>query len=304
MFLTVLNNNINENNTEIIAVIVTMIPDNRLVENVSKIDSLVDEIIIIDNTPNRIEDSIYDYLCSNPKILFIKNENNVGLGKSLNIGVKWALREKCRWVIFFDQDSIIREDFFQNIFSQSKECRYWDKVGIIAPLYIDQETSYVKTFGYSDVECKLRKTNFVPTSGSMIRREVFESIGFFREEFFIDYIDYDFCFRCINEGWIIVQNEKAVLYHSVGKPAYRNLLWIKVIPSNHTPERIYYRTRNRIILYSCYFNNYKAWIIKDIYQFFKEVIKIILFEKHKINKMLKIIKGIKHALKGKMGEYA
>lgn len=289
---------------DISAIIVTFYPDRRLLENVRNLDRQVGAILIIDNTPVPLNSEISRGLAKIPKVVTVRNGRNLGLASALNIGAKKAMGSGCRWLAFFDQDSIVAEDFFGRIFDKRDACPYWGKIGILAPKYVDQGTSFEKLFGSKDGITDLRRTVFVPTSGSVVRQEIFSCVGYFDEDFFIDYLDHDFCFRCALKGWLIAQDEDAVLYHSVGRTMSRELLWGRVITSNHSPERIYYRSRNRVVVYLRYFRNFRRWFLGDLVLLAKEMIKIMLFEEKKVEKTVNVSRGAFHALIGRMGRYA
>jgi GT2 family glycosyltransferase len=57
----------------------------------------------------------------------------------------------------------------------------------------------------------------VITSGNLLKVSAFERIGGFREDLFIDSVDFDFCLRLKKSGYRIMRCNQAILYHSLGE---------------------------------------------------------------------------------------
>jgi len=74
---------------------------------------------------------------------------------------------------------------------------------------------------------------------TLIRREVFEAIGLFDEDFFFSFEELDFCFRARRAGFSTVLDGSAVAYHECGR---------SIGPD--APERLYFAARNHLLLAS------------------------------------------------------
>ncbi len=123
------------------------------------------------------------------------------------------------------------------------------------------------------------------------------------EKLFIDYVDFEYCMRLKKNGYNIYQCNDAVIYHSVGNLVNWKIFGLNFYSTNHSPLRLYYRTRNRFYLRKLYLNDYKAFFKKDFKQVLKETLKIILVEHKKIEKLKMIIKGYWDFHKGVFGKY-
>ena len=72
----------------------------------------------------------------------------------------------------------------------------------------------------NDSECeKQYEVEFISGCAMMIKKQVFEKIGFFDEPFFLYYEDADFCFRAKKAGFKSVFVPQAVVYHYCRKSA-------------------------------------------------------------------------------------
>ena len=108
-----------------------------------------------------------------------------------------------------------------------------------------------------------------------------------------NYIDFDFCFRILENNYKMIKCNSALLFHSLGDTKLRNFFGKQISYTNHSAIRRYYMTRNRIYCWSKYKSVAGNFIKKDKQCFKNELIKIILFEDDKLFKIKMIIRGIK-----------
>ncbi|CAO4148765.1 Rhamnosyltransferase [Methylorubrum thiocyanatum] len=67
----------------------------------------------------------------------------------------------------------------------------------------------------------LRPVEFLATSGSLVDLAAFARIGPFREDFFIDAVDLEWCFRAWARGWSCWMDPGTAIPHSVGRGTLR-----------------------------------------------------------------------------------
>jgi rhamnosyltransferase len=92
----------------------------------------------------------------------------------------------------------------------------------------------------------------------LIAREVFEKVGLFREEFFIDCVDTDYFLRAAANGYATVAAMDCSIAHELGRRA-------STIPGRpgiavHPPFRRYYMARNRFVLIHEYGHRNRVWL--------------------------------------------
>ena len=75
------------------------------------------------------------------------------------------------------------------------------------------------------------------SSGSLIHIDVFKKIGLFRDDFFIDYIDFEFSVRARLNDFQISLVKDAILYHKQGNHSSHNLLFMKIDCHNYNHLR-------------------------------------------------------------------
>jgi GT2 family glycosyltransferase len=81
-------------------------------------------------------------------------------------------------------------------------------------------------------------------SGLMVRRELVETIGLPRADFFMDFFDFEYCLRARSQGYRIAVVTGVKLAHEVGEARQVRLPGYSALWPNHAPWREYYMSRN------------------------------------------------------------
>lgn len=277
----------------ICAVVVTYNPDRTLKENLLKLKEQVSKIIIVDNgSMNDVSIIVKDI----ENCIVIKNNMNLGIANALNIGVNY-IQNSCEWILTLDQDSKISSNMINLMLDEYNNRQDKNEIMIIAANSVEKNKKIYE---------KKNKSELVLTeitSGNLVNVKIFEKIGLFREELFIDLVDHEFCLRVNSKGFKILKVRNAILWHSLGNTKEYNFLGKKITSSNHSALRRYYMSRNRIIIWKEYKSKYPEWVDKDKKLFLNEFVRILLFEKQKIDKINKIIIGVLDGKKGIVGKY-
>lgn len=179
-------------------------------------------------------------------------DENTGIAAGQNTGLRLAFVQGCDTVVFFDQDSIIGDDFIAILSEGLRD----PQVSITAPVFYDEQQG----FGYPlvDILPSGRRKKYLPenlcgpidisvaiSSGMLIRRSVFDRVGLLDERLFIDYVDTEWCLRCAAQGIAIRINPAAIMTHSIGE---KSLSFAGFRVPVHSAIRRYYRIRNAIHL--------------------------------------------------------
>ena len=104
------------NNNLILCVVVSYNPDISIKKCIKAIYNQVDEIVIVDNGSSKNSD-IINLFNNDPKINVIFNDKNLGIACALNKGVKYALKNKYKWILTMDQDSEATTDMINKMLS-------------------------------------------------------------------------------------------------------------------------------------------------------------------------------------------
>ncbi|MDD7792751.1 glycosyltransferase family 2 protein [Clostridium sp. 'White wine YQ'] len=288
---------------KILAVIVTYNVESEISKNVIRLKNIVDELLIVDNGSDIRTKKSLEALESLEGVRIKFLTRNMGIAYAINTAFKYAEENGFEWVLTLDQDSKIFDDMIENMLKTyemiSDDVR--DKVAILAPKYYeekfyDKDNLNSSEEGYSTVLTEI-------TSGNLVKINLLKEIGYLREDFFIDYVDHEFCLRINREGYKVLKIENALMLHNLGNKSENIIGKYKLTSSNHSPIRRYYMTRNRMWTWKEYKHIYPEWVKADKIKFWRELFKIVLFEKHKLSKIRMIILGICDFRKKKFGKY-
>ncbi len=273
-------------------VIVAYNPTQTLIKNLKLFEEneLVKDVIIVDNTS--IQTEINEKITAFNKVSLIAYNDNLGLGKAQKDGLNKVISLGYDWVITFDQDSEITSDllFKYNKYINENDC---ENVAIINSDFIDRGKNQ-KNYDNQDV----LSVDEVVSSGSLINLKIYQKVGEIREEFFIDQIDNEYCYRVKSLNYEIRVLPDIGFYHQMGE--IRRVKLLNFYVYNQSPLRVYYRTRNLILFYKAYKD--KKLKRKNKKAIFFDFIKIF-FEKQKFKKIKMYFIGINHGLKNKTGKY-
>lgn len=282
---------------QICAVIVSFNSPETLTACINSSLNQVDTIIVIDNSSIYFKDFIRKLNYPN-KILFVFNETNKGLGYALNQGIKYSLDNSYTWTLLLDQDSELSENMVHNMMQsyENLDNKTKEETVLITPIIFDR---YFKNLLPPIVTTKLfnkkiinPKTDcfihFNLTSGSLLKNKAISKVGFMNEKYFIDYIDFDYCFRIINNNYKILLCKNALLYHSLGEKKHKAFFNF----TEHTSIRVYYQTRNRLFTLVKYGKKYKSFLYAEIFRFISKLFKILILESNKKEKLKMYFKGI------------
>lgn len=270
---------------DVAAGIVLYQPDlKRLVENIESILPQVDHVVLIDNGSTNIDLILEQYKC-NSSISIVRNEKNCGIARALNQICQWAMDHHYHWCVTLDQDSCADKEMV-NGFLQYEGLN--DQIGIIHPHRRDRNLN-LETLQYDGDYEEITDSMRVITSGCMMNLAVWQKLGGFLEELFIDYVDYEFNERLLRAGYRIIRAHKSVILHELGHRTAHNYRGHTVYATNHSAFRRYYMTRNASFFFKKYRSKeeqrkHKKHLLRSAWY-------ILLFEKDRIKKIVAMIRG-------------
>jgi rhamnosyltransferase len=284
----------------ICAIYVTFYPDEKFSERLVQIVPQVDYIIIVDNHSNEEAVGMLRSLCAGVNSELIENEENLGIATALNHGIRRAIELGYSWAITFDQDSWPDQDLIKTLSeiyaSYPERC----KVKIIGSNYRSPVTGNPSLNFKNITSSSFAERTVVITSGTLICLMAYREVGPFRDDFFIDLVDHEYCLRIRSHGYKVLISCKDLITHSLGNESFHRFLWGQVC-YNHSPLRRYYITRNCLMTCKLYRYEEPWWVIRRFGGIFKEVFLVIVFEREKLAKLQAMLLGAWHAVSGRMG---
>jgi rhamnosyltransferase len=280
------------------AIVVTYHPRPAMVENMSKVAEQVQGLVVVGNGSSAPEVELVRQASHKLGFHLIENGENLGIAEALNQGVHWAKANGFPWVILFDQDSKITEGFMDRMFATWQAHSRKDQICSLHPSYIEPGT------GVEPIVCRASDGGPVTsmTSGALMPSWIFDKIGLFASEYFIDLVDCEYCLRIRAAGYLIADSREAVLLHTAGHPRRISFFGFSFQPSNHSPMRRYYISRNRVVVYRKYFWKFPGWTLRSMYESLRETIKCLVAEEKRPRKLRNFLWGTWDGLIGNMGK--
>ncbi|MBF0503479.1 MAG: glycosyltransferase [Candidatus Omnitrophica bacterium] len=282
----------------IFAVIVTYHPQSFLVDHLASIKSQVKQVVVVDNTEDDSSQNILSIL-KEQGCHVIKNNANLGIGRSQNLGIHWAIEKGCTWVLTLDDDTIIYDGLIELYTHALDDHLGLKNAGIISTQYIDINSGQVLGApGQRGSEGRWLRTDFLISSGSFFSVETFTKAGGFREEFFLDWVDHDFCFkvRCLGLNNFIYT--KPMFEHAMGHKTQHKipLVNMMVTTNNHPAGRCYLIARNLLVLIKESFLKNPGLSLFYIMYLAHKFALLLFFEQDRRNKLSFFVQGVRDAL--------
>jgi rhamnosyltransferase len=286
----------------ICAAIVTYNPDEDFPRRVARIAHQVHRVLIIDNCSDAPAMTVIQATCSRQSAYLIRNTQNLGLGAALNQAARWARDHGYSWVLTLDQDSIVAEDLAQTLARIGAGFDSKDRVAIIGSTYVGFTNPMPEASMTDSSRPPCREEKTVITSGSLLSLLAFETIGPFREDFFIDLVDLEYCLRARSKRFKVVLSLTPTMRHALGAVSTHRILGIQKGTSNHSPERRYYMMRNHVVLIREYFLREPEFVLSSLYSRVKSIVLLSLFEKQRLRKLAYTALGVWDGLTLRLGK--
>jgi GT2 family glycosyltransferase len=229
------------------------------------------KIVVIDN--NSHDNSVELLAECGFDFYMIKSSENLGYTGGNNLGIKYALLNKCKYILLLNNDTLIDKFALENLVNTLKRD---NEVGIVQPkIYFHPEvtriwsgpTKFNKTFlkprliGYGSFDSNIinqdHYLDYAVGCATLIKAEVFNEIGLLDDDFFAVCEDVDFGMRARIKGYKIFYNPKAIIYHLESASS----------GGSENPNYIYYQTRSYLILFSKWKNNWLHFFIAFLVYF-------------------------------------
>jgi len=281
----------------------------RQLNQLMKQSRALQEIVVVDS---RSTDGTASMLAERfPDVTLISQRENLGAAGGWATGLQYALHEKGHdWVWNLDGDSVPSESALESLLAGAEELAADPQVGTLIPLPINEQTGeyyppwlWKNGFVKPPDEFLRQRVWFADVaigSGCLIRREVVEAIGFPRVDFFMDFADFEYCFRMRSHGYKIAVVNQCQMVHEIGNGkvlsfAGRSRMW-----SEHVPWREYYVSRNATYMARCLYptrGNKRGMA----FYLARHAAALLLFGSRKTSSLWKMLQGISDGLRGRMG---
>lgn len=281
---------------KIVAVIVTYRPNPELLmRNFQALAPQVAEIVVVDNSDDATQaESVRQLFRGRERVHYLWNQGNQGIAFALSAGVRFAEQLGADWVLTMDQDSVL-PDRYVAVLAEDAQA-YGDRAVSIGTPFVSASHRFADTSSGGPVKLLI-------TSGNLIRVDAVKQAGYFRDEFFIDYVDFDLSLRLRKLGYLLIETHRISFNHQLGNATRKTLFGKTFSCTNYSPLRFYYMSRNRIVFFkeNIWFD--PSLVFRCAADMCKEALKMLIGEDDRKKKMTAILSGIRDGLLGRMGKY-
>lgn len=268
-------------NEKVAGVVILYNPQAEVIGNIYTYVHVLDKLYVVDNS-EKVNEGLVSELRNIPQVVYLKNQENMGIALPLNRCLQMAYEEGYCWLWTMDQDSCFETNMAQKLWRNLLKI-IDSKVALYAPFCITKKTVFIETNKVEDVKS-------VITSGSLVNVTIAQQLGGFDEALFIDEVDHEFCYRVRKNGYKILLDKSIPMVHSIGNISRVSILGglARCTCTHHNYIRRYYITRNKLYvasLYPEYRKQYCREILKDAWY-------ILLAEKDKYRKFKSTLLGI------------
>ena len=263
------------------AVIIWYNPSQSDIANTHNLAEIIPCVLVIDNSDRSNSSHVIK-----ANIQYYPLYNNLGIATALNYGFQKAVERGFKYVLSLDQDSNFNAGNLQRFEERASQLFKDPSTAIVAAsLEIDEY----------NVQPYVKKTNI--TSGSMTSLVAWEAIGRFKDDFFIDHVDHEFCLRLNQRNFLIYQLPDVYMQHALGYPKTRKLLGKIYTSPGYSADRLYYYYRNRL-----YLAKYRKESFHSVSMFLcRKARLILLVEDKRLPKIVAMLTGVAHYLMKKSG---
>jgi len=283
------------------AVVVTFRPEVETLANLRAIRRQVDRLVVVDNAATPASRALLAPLADDPAVACVFNEENAGVAAALNQGWRRADEGPEAWLATFDQDSRVPDGYVAGLLAGLARYPEREHVAVVAPLYRDRNLGFVSSAAGPVTGAGEAAVSVAATSGNLVARRALADAGGFREDFFIDCVDFEFCLRCRRRGWRILEVRDVVLEHAQGRWERRRWLGRVVRVNDYDATRRYYQARNRLVLHARFAAFDPRWCLRDAWGYGCDLAKLVLLGAGRRAKLAAILTGWAHAFAGRRG---
>jgi rhamnosyltransferase len=287
-------------NPRVGAVVVLYNPEANVLENLQILVAQVDALVIVDNgSSEEFRAALAPML--NARVELIRHAENLGIATGFNNGVRRLIELGCDFSFTFDQDSRVPEGFASGMVTSMHEAEQrFGPVGVFLPGWHDAKLGVASS---ALVNHDLLEVHSGISSGSLYRTSIFSRVGFFADEYFIDGVDIEFCLRCRQNQFKVVQNKTWAVSHNLGQQLEINLLGVRFPIYVHSVFRKYYIARNRILNYKKYAFREQKWFWNDFLIALRELFHVLAYENAKSERLKNIFLGSRDGIMNKIGKF-
>ena len=251
-------------------------------------------VVIVDNSTSK--NNQLEQLCTKyENVHFISMQDNLGIAKAQNFGTRYAIDNDYELFIEIDQDSSLPNDYVRKIlFSYNQLAEKNIKVAGIGPLAMREDGFFYGGRQPNIGPVMVDKTH---SSGFLFNKHAFDVIGSKNEGLFIDFVDWEWCWRAKHHGFDVFVDTSVWIEHKLGNGHKKIFFWEVGVPA---PIRHYYQYRNSCLISSLEYVPLTWKVKRAVIHLLKIPIFVLFFDKPFL-RVRYALTGIKDCFVGRYG---
>lgn len=257
-------------------------------DNISTYICQAGRVVVCDNSDDQdIALEIESFCHDKNKLIYLSMHGNKGIAYAQNRGVEYAMSEGFELFIEIDQDSSLPLGYVEKILSS-----YYllinnnIAVGGLGPIAKSKSQNFIYH------EHKSGNSIFFVdktlSSGFLYNKSAYHLVGGKDESLFIDYVDWDWCWRANKLGLKVAIDNSIEIEHMLGD-GHKKILGFNVgLPS---PVRLYYQYRNSLYMMQKSYIPF-GWKVKRVFIQALKVPFFIVFTDRKKERLKYIVQGV------------
>lgn len=190
----------------------------RNISGLEGLDELVEEVVIVNNQSSVSYEPVEAFIAAHPEVPFqyVTAPENLGVSRGRNYGISLS---RAPILLFLDDDALLRDkDALRHVlplFAEEGDC----PVGIAAFKIYYASTGEIQVNAFPHKRFTERKewphfeTAYFSGAAHAIRRQVFDKVGVYPENFFYGMEEYDLSYRALDAGFSIRYDDRVVILH-------------------------------------------------------------------------------------------
>lgn len=273
------------------AVIVSFNGGEKTLNTINALLPQVEHIHVVDNGSDSFSLDLLERAAQHGRVSVRKFGENRGIGYALNAGLSKARQLGYAWVLTMDQDSVAAPDM----------------IACFARSVADNEDALCLSpnlivHGDDTAPVKSGSVAYAITSGNLVNMRIYDAVGNYNEDYFIDCVDFDFSLRVRRAGFKIMKDPAAFLHHELGGENDLPKLY-KRYYTLHSPLRRYYMFRNFLYLSRKYFFSDFKFIFKFFLSHLILFSLLIFYDPKPAASVRMICRGVLDYFSGKVGAF-
>lgn len=264
----------------------------------------INRILLLDNSADLQSDIA---TLANAKVVYVRMPSNKGTAGAMNAAWQLALADGALGMISFDQDSLPSAGMVDLLAASLRELEASGmKPAAVGPGKMDPRNNQAFRLPNSTPSGKVPlppglarmvEVDHLITSGCLISADTYQTVGPFREDLFLDYVDIEWSLRARHLGYALYTNTIAVMAHTIGDQVIH--FAGRSLPV-HKPARSYLLVRNHLLLWQMP-TVPRAWLLRDLRQVLLKTALLIALRPQRLQRIRWTLKGIAHGLQKRGG---